>query len=366
MGRVIEIDFSGSKKIWIDLDNSPHVPFFVPIIEDLKKQGYKVLLTARNCSQTCGLADLLGLKYKRIGHHHGKNKIIKVIGLIIRAIQLMPIIIREKPVLALSHGSRSQLITSSIFGIQSVTIFDYEYGKALPLIHSKWIIIPEIVAHSEIMSKIRLKIEKDHIFTYPGIKEYVYLPDFRPDPDKIDEIGINGKEICVTIRPPAQDAHYFTQGSEELFRYVVDYLICHQNIQIVMLPRNGKQYTYIKKLWHEWIDKGKIIIPDKVVDGLNLLWHSDLVISGGGTMNREAAALGVPVYSIFRGKIGAVDRYLADSKRLILLESVEDVRTKIVLTKRQRPEKFGNSKKDTLERIVDSIIDVYEKTVAAN
>ena len=74
------------KRIWIDLDNSPHVPFFSPIIGELNKLGYEVLLTARDCSQTCGLADLFHLQYKRIGRHYGKHKIFKVAGTVFRAL----------------------------------------------------------------------------------------------------------------------------------------------------------------------------------------------------------------------------------------------------------------------------------------
>jgi predicted glycosyltransferase len=77
-------------------------------------------------------------------------------------------------------------------------------------------------------------------------------------------------------------------------------------------------------------------MPDKVLNGLDLIWHSDLVISGGGTMNREAAAMGVPVYSIFRGKLGAVDRYLSETGRLSLIQSRADVSAKIKVAKRQQ------------------------------
>ena len=107
-------------------------------------------------------------------------------------------------------------------------------------------------------------------------------------------------------------------------------------------------------------EEGKIIIPEKVVDGLNLIWNSDLVISGGGTMNREAAALGVPVYSIFRGKIGAVDRYLSENGRLTLIKNIEDIRTKITLVKREQqlaPKQKNNS---ALKSIVDGVISVIE------
>lgn len=99
---------SQSKKIWIDLDNSPHVPFFSPIIKELSRRSYQVILTARDCFQVRGLADLFSMEYKRIGRHYGKNKALKVAGTVIRSVQLLPTALKEKPALAVSHGSRSQ------------------------------------------------------------------------------------------------------------------------------------------------------------------------------------------------------------------------------------------------------------------
>ena len=37
---------------------------------------------------------------------------------------------------------------------------------------------------------------------------------------------------------------------------------------------------------------------------------ADALVSAGGTMNREAAVLGTPVWSIFEGPLGAVDELL--------------------------------------------------------
>ena len=127
------------KKIWIDLDNSPHVPFFKPIMEELTKNGFQVVLTARDCSQTCALADRNEFRYERIGRHFGKNKLAKVFGLLVRALQLVPFALKEKPALAVSHGSRAQVVTSTLLGIPSVLIFDYEFVQ---LVKPTWVILP--------------------------------------------------------------------------------------------------------------------------------------------------------------------------------------------------------------------------------
>ncbi len=342
------------KKIWVDLDNSPHVPFFKPIITELENRGYPVVVTVRDCFQVCDLADLLCLSYKRIGHHSGKNKARKLVGLFYRALQMMPIVLKEKPALALSHGSRAQLILTSMLRMPSVMCDDYELSKGIPFMRPSWIIMPEVIPEEF------YKKNKIHILRYPGIKEDVYVPNFRPDPSIKDKLGLNGKDVTITIRPPATEAHYHNAKSEDLFYAAVNYTAQKENTSIILLPRNEKQMAWIKREWPEWCANGKIIIPDHIVDGLNLIWHSDLVISGGGTMNREATALGVPVYSIFRGKIGAVDRYLSNKGRLILLESVEDIKTKLSLTKRVLKENFGKRNNATLNSIVNSIVTILE------
>jgi predicted glycosyltransferase len=336
------------QKIWIDLDNSPHVPFFKPIIDELHKHGYETLLTARDCFQVCGLADLAHMKYKKIGRHYGKNKILKVAGLLIRCLQLLPIVLKEKPDLAVSHGSRAQVVISAILNIPTVVIADYEFTQRVA--RPSYVIVPEMIPDTAV------KHYAKSVFKYPGIKEDVYVPDFKPDPSIYKDLGINEGELIVTIRPPATEAHYHNPESELLYEATINFLGKQKNTRMVILPRNEKKQTaWVKSNWAEWCGSRKIIFPEHVVDGLNLIWYSDLVISGGGTMNREAAALGVPVYSIFRGKIGAVDRYLSDNGRLILLETVEDVQTKILLKKRDRSNQLDNSKRNALDKIVEHI-----------
>ena len=345
-----------AKKIWIDLDNSPHVLFFNPIIKELRNRGYEVVVTVRDCFQVCGLADLFNLQYKRIGVHYGKHKILKIAGTIIRSCQLLPTALNEKPVLAVSHGSRAQLITAWCLRIPVVLLFDYEYTQGLGFVAPNWTMAPDVIADSHAQHA------KNRILKYPGIKEDVYVPTLTPNQAILDELGLNEEDLVVTIRPPATEAHYHNPESEKLFYEVVEFIGRAPNTCMVILPRNEKKQTaWIKNTWSEWCDTGKIIIPEHVVNGLDLMWFSDLVVSGGGTMNREAAALGVPVYSIFRGKIGAVDRYLSDNGRLILLESVEDVKTKVKIVSRDKSINIEQHDRNALNTIVKHIIDILEK-----
>ena len=344
------------KKIWIDLDNSPHVPFFKPIIEELNKRGYRVILSARDCFQVCGLADLFKLRYKRIGRHYGKNKILKVLGTIFRAIQLLPFAYREKPALAVSHGSRAQLITGWLLRIPVVTIFDYEHAKALPFVIPDWVMAPDVIPTEAI------SFHKKRLLSYPGIKEDVYVPTHKPDLGIRKELGITDDDILVTIRPPATEAHYHNPEAEILFVEVVETLGKHQDVRMVILPRNEKKQTaFIKTKWSDWCATRQIIIPEHVVNGLDLMWHSDFVVSGGGTMNREAAALGVPVYTIFRGKTATIDRYLSDSGRLTFLETVEDIKTKMKIERRDKSSNGLRDSHEALEKIVANLLWVLKR-----
>jgi hypothetical protein len=294
------------------------------------------------------LADLMGIERIMIGRHYGKNKVLKTAGLVIRSLQLMMKVAHAKPDLAVSHISRSQVMAASILKIPSIVISDYEYAKTV--IKPTYLVVPEIIPDSVITGY------KKRVYKYPGIKEDVYVPDFIPDPSIKEILGIGEEELLVTMRPPATEAHYHNPESELLFKAAVDFLGQEKNIRIVILPRNEKkEIAWIKDSWPKWCGSGKIIIPEHALNGLNLIWHSDLVVSGGGTMNREAAALGIPAYSIFRGRIGAVDRYLSDNGRLILLESIDDVRKKIMLIKNRRPETPKNLKHATLNRIIEII-----------
>ena len=342
------------KRIWIDLDNSPHVPFFKPIAEELERRGYSVLFTARDCFQVRKLADLMKLNYRCIGHHYGKHTVAKLAGIVVRALQLLPYVLPRRPQLAVSHGSRSMFALASLLGIPTITIIDYEYIRWAWYLGYAWAMLPEVIPATA------LKLSRDRILRYPGIKEDVYVPSFRPDPTIKRTLGIANGEIVVTLRPPANEAHYHNPESEVLLDVVFEMISQTANLKVVLVPRTVKQESELRTQWPELFESGKAIVPKHAVDGLDLIWASDVVISGGGTMNREAAALGVPVYSIFRGKTGAVDKYLAKSGRLILLQSADEVRENLKLVRRDIGNRNLGMKRDALGAIVDQIVEIAE------
>jgi len=341
-------------KVWIDLDNSPHVPFFVPIIQELEELGYPVVLTARDCFQVRELVNLYNLPCTFVARHYGKHKLAKVAGTCYRALRLALLLRGENVGLAVAHGSRAQTIASTFLGIPSLSLFDYEFSKGFPGIQPDWVMVPSVIPDSSIQK------DTSRVFKYPGIKEDVYVPGFRPEPGLRFRLGLEEYDLVVTARPPANEAHYYNPESDELFHAAINFLAEDRGARIVLLPRNEKQGEAAKALWPELFAGRRIIIPEHAVDGLNLLWSSDLAISGGGTMNREAAALGVPVYSVFRGKIGAVDHYLAQNGRLVLLEKLADIREKIVVPKKVRRRAPAQHQSQTLRTIVDNLVAIIE------
>lgn len=337
------------KTIWIDLDNTPHVPFFIPIKRELKKRNHRILLTARDAFQVKELAEQNGLFFRTIGRHYGKHKLKKLIGWLVRSIQLIPFIIRHRPDVAVSHGSRSQIFAANLFGIPTILILDYEHSRPAPFSHPRWLIVPEVLERASLTRLISKRI-----LTYPGLKEDVYVPELKPDDRILHELGLNKDEIIITVRPPATEAHYHNPAGEELFYETIEWLYKDTEARIVILPRNQKQAVEIRRKRKKWFSNRKVIIPDRAIDGLNLIFYSDLVISGGGTMNREAAALGVPVYSIFRGPVGLIDKKLEQEGRLTFVSSPADF-PKIKIQKREKIAPADLKTRPALSTIVSHI-----------
>src|SRR5256885_10577121 len=229
------------------------------------------------------------------------------------------------------------------------------YVRTPLVLRPRWEIVPDVMLQERLHCKQRARVR-----TYAGIKEDVYAPEFQPDATLLDQLGLTGSDIIATVRPPASEAHYHNNESDLLFRQFMDRLAKTPGVRAVLLPRNRNQEAQIRAAGPEWFAGNKTIIPNRVVDGLNLLWHSDLVVSGGGTMNREAAALGIPVYSIFRGKVGAVDRQLAKDGRLVLIENLRDVHDKIKFQRRAKQEARQPVKRSALDEILQHLQEILK------
>jgi len=310
-----------------------------------------VVLTARDAFQVCELADKKGIQYVKIGRHFGKNPVKKVIGLLWRSAQLVPFYLLQRPRLALSLGARSQILFCRIILIPTISITDYEHTRET-LAQPRWLVVAEALFNEQLSTKAA------RIRSFRGIKENVYAPEFKPDFSLIEELGIGQDGMVVTVRPPANEAHYYHPDSDVLFFELMSRICQTPGIRAVLLPRNDHQEQCLRAHHPDWFLDGKTIVPSGAVDGLNLIWLSDFVVGGGGTMNREAAALGVPAYSIFRGKTGAVDRMLEREGRLTMIRSAEEVWTKIAFVRRDKTHPPDHHPREALHDIVNHIEDI--------
>jgi uncharacterized protein len=338
-------------KIWVDLENSPHVLFFGPIIEELNKRGHRITVTARDFAQTVELARHFGLEFLAIGRQWGKNNAEKVLGMLWRAGQLWKFGRGKGFDLAVSHLSRSQVIAARALGLPIVVGFDYEH--IFTSVIQRWfdrVLIPQSVPKEV---AIQRGIPPEKITQYPGLKEEIYLYGRKFDDGVLRELDLDPGRIVVTFRPPSDTAHYQHPRSEAIFDRVVERILAQGDVVAVVLPRSAEQRKRVRRLAEE--HPGKFVIPAQALDGPALIGASDLVVSGGGTMNREAAVMGVPVYSIFGGEIGAVDRALEAAGKLVMVRSVEQVDQMVF---RKRPP--GSTRTPEKPLVRDTVVEAIE------
>ena len=336
------------KTIWLDLDNSPHVPLFRPIISELEKRGINCIITARDFAQTENLLEFWGIPFQKIGRHGGRSKIRKIVNLFVRANQLKSFIKGTKVDLALSHGSRTQLVAAKYLGIRSILMLDYEYTESRIFNYlSNYLLMPKYIPDSRLKS---VNINTKKTLRYPGFKEQLYLNDFSPEQGFREQLNISGKRIMVTIRPPAMTGNYHDSLSEEILLRILEKLLGIANVHVLVVNRSSEDRRFLQTHF-----KDKINFLEEVVDGLQLIWCSDIFISGGGSMNRESALLGVPTYSIFTGRKPYLDEYLQEQGKLTFIDELEKINL-LDVSKRDIPGEFKGSNPGLVNKVVDIIL----------
>ena len=339
---------------WFDFDNSPHVPLFRPILSELQKKHIEYFATARDFAQTRELLELWNIPHVMIGKHGGKNKLFKIFNLFQRSNGLLNEIKRWKISLAISHGSRTQLVAAYRRNIPSILMLDYEYTESRIFnTLSSYLLVPEYIP-IELLKTLKFNIDK--VIQYPGFKEEIYLSDFIPDESFRTKLKIGIDKILVTVRPPSIVGNYHNPAGDNLFGQVLDHVTAHPNVYCLILSRVKQDLSLIPE---KIIKRDNIHFLEKPVDGLQLLWNSDLVISGGGTMNREAALMGVPTYSIFKGKKPYLDYLLEQQGRIVFIPDKNSI-DKITVQKYLEPKVFKR-KKELIVHIVKIFADIRAK-----
>ena len=151
------------------------------------------------------------------------------------------------------------------------------------------------------------------IRAYPGLKEEYYFADFEPDPLVLSELELDRRQPLAVVRTPPDVSLYHRFDNDVFGR--AERL---RGAQTVVLPRTPEQRAELRR-------DGGFVVPEQAIDAQSLIAFADLVVSAGGTMNREAVALGTPVFTVFEGRLGAVDEGLIADGRLQRLSSPDQV-----------------------------------------
>jgi uncharacterized protein len=301
-------------RVWIDLTNSPHVLVMRPIVELLQKDGHDVQVTARDFAQTLQLLDRFGIEHSAIGHHRGERLADKALGLASRSTALLRWAraqAREHGPfdVALGHGSNDVNVAARLLRIPCSTTFDYEWAAVQHHVNCRLaqaVVVPEAIPPE----RLYRYGAKRKLHAYEGLKEEYYLADFEPDAAVLEALGIDRAGALVVVRTPPEVSLYH-RFENDLFADVLVRLreAAPEGVQSVVLPRTDAQRSQLR-------DVPGFTVPEQAIDAQSLIAYADLVISAGGTMNREAVALGTPVYSTFEGRLGAVDERLIGEGRL--------------------------------------------------
>jgi hypothetical protein len=308
-------------RVWVDLTNSPHVLVLGPIVARLQREGHDVQVTARDFAQTLELCDRLGLAHTAIGRHRGAGLIDKARGLASRSAQLTRWAARRRFDLAIGHGSNDITVAAALLRIPCSTTFDYEYATVQHTINCRLaqaVVVPDAIPPQ----RLDRYGARGKLARYPGLKEEYYLADFEPDSTVLRELGLDRSAPITVVRtPPAVSLYH--RFENDLFGQVLGRL---RGTQAVVLPRTPDQRAELARA-------GGFIVPAHAIDAQSLIAYADLVVSAGGTMNREAVALGTPVLTVFEGRLGAVDEQLIAQGRLGRLVDADQV----VAVKRASP-----------------------------
>lgn len=305
-------------KVWFDCTAAAHPIVLRPVIERFLERGDEILVTARENGETVGNLGRLGIPHLVVGKHGGAGKVGKAWALASRSSRLARPVWKFRPDLAVAHGSVDLAVLSQLFFIPSAQMQDYEYAglqRKIAWRVAKRVLVPDSIPVDRL---VKAGAKQQKLVRFPGLKEDYYLAGFEPDPAVPEELGIDLGRVLVIVRPPPETAAYHAENP--LYEEVIDRLASEQNVTAVIIPRTEGQRERVRAK-----NSSSLIVPDRPVDAQSLIAFADLVVSAGGTMNREAAALGTPVFTTFAGKMGGVDEALIADGSLKLLKSADQL-----------------------------------------
>src|SRR4051812_24475901 len=287
-----------------------HPVVFRPIIRLLRDAGHEVEVTARDYAQTIPLLQRMGMEHTAVGRHGGASRARKLQALVSRTWKLRRFAGKGRFDLAVAHGSNDLALTAASLRIPAVNTFDYEFAIQQHNIGcrlARRVMTPDAIPPERLE---RFGVGPDKLVQYAGLKEEYYLSDFTPDEGELARLGVDRERVVVVVRPPP-DVSLYHRKSNRLFPRVLEYLGRRDDVSAVVIPRTEAQRQHVLRL-----ALPSVIVPAQAVDAQSLIALADLAISAGGTMNREAVALGTPVYTTYGGRLGGVDEHLIKAGRL--------------------------------------------------
>jgi predicted glycosyltransferase len=306
-------------RVWIDLTNSPHVVVFAPMIQRMRARGWDVAVTARAFAQTVELLELRGIEHTVIGHHGGRSRAGKARSAGDRVAAMVRFGRRGRFDAALAHGSTDLPMACAVLRVPNTTMFDYEYAilqHSLNCRLASRVLVPDAIPPARLR---RFGARPAKLVRYPGLKEEYSLADVVLDPAVPAALGLDGERIGVVLRPPADVALYH-RFENPLFDDVLELVGRRDDVRAVVLPRTPAQAERLRLL-----ALPSVTVPERAVDGASRVAGADRGVSAGGTMNREAAVLGTPVYTALAARLGGVDERLVSEGRLRPLNRVSDL-----------------------------------------
>ena len=297
-------------RVWVDISAPAHVLVFRPLLAILRQDGHEIDVTTREYAQTLELLERHGIEASIVGRHGGRSRLGKARSLLSRLATLKRHARDRDYDIALAHGSHELTLTARRLGIPSATTHDYEYATLQHHLGDRAatrVVVPEAIP-AERMARFGVRPPK--LLQYAGLKEEYYLHDFEANESVLGELAVDPEHTLVVVRTPP-DVSLYHRRSNPLFPQVLAHLGNHEGVQAIVVPRSPEQRDYVRSL-----RLPSLIVPERAIDAQSLIALADLVVSAGGTMNREAAALGVPVYTTYGGRIGGVDEMLIREGRL--------------------------------------------------
>jgi len=322
-------------RLWADLTNTAHVLVLRPLVEAAESAGHEVELTARPLSHTIELLEDWGHPHTVLGRHGGAGRIGKAAAAASRLRQMIAFGRRRRFDAALAHGSTDLPPACRALGVPNTTMFDYEWASLQHHVNCRLadrVLVPDAIPAERLA---RYGARPPKLVRYPGLKEEYYLSTFEPDPGVLDELGLDRARVLCVVRTAPSYALYLGGSENPLLARLLERL-AREAAQVVVLARTDEQRRAVRTF------SDRFVVPDRAVDGRSLVAYADVLVSAGGTMNREAAVLGTPVWSIFEGRLGAVDEQLVREGRLRLLDDP----ARVELLRKPAPAGEGRVRRD--------------------